>query len=138
MYIAVSIDELSTTSRSVSISWTTTDAVVYFVTIMGSFSTTSQEYTISIRVHGINELEYGGLLPEQSYEVRLFDEEGYILSCTNIQTSASEVSSDSKLVGGILGSIIALLVLLLIIVLAYTRCIRPRVKDKKYLSRLAR
>ena len=53
-------------------------------------------------------------------------------------TSPSPCPGSSQLVGGVLGFVIPVLVLLLVVAgvgLAYPRCIRSRVKDKKYLSR---
>ena len=130
------------TDTSVLVSWQVLDPPPdsYRITIAYT-STSNQTYTISTQVLGTaTEVEYNQLIPQQQYTCCVIAVYGSQTShsCELFQTSPSHGSNSSQLVGGVLGFVIAVLVLLLVVAgvgLAYPRCVRSRVKDKKYLSR---
>ena len=127
------------TDTSVLVSWQALDPPPdsYRITITYT-STSNQTYTISTQVLGTaTEVEYSQLIPQQQYTccvIAVYGTQNFE-SCDPFQTSGS---LNSQLVGGVLGFVIAVLVLLLVVAgvgLAYPRCVRSRMKDKKYLSR---
>ena len=114
------------------------------ITYTNITNTSNLAFTISIQVLGnATEVEYNQLIPQQQYTCCVIAVHGTqtFYGCDSFQTSPSSGSlnsNSSQLVSGVLGFVIALLVLLLVVAgvgLAYPRCIRSRVKDKKYLSR---
>ena len=124
------------------------------ITYTNITSTSNLTHVITIQVLGTaTEVEFNQLIPQQQYTCCVIAVYGSLIfdSCDSFQTSSgpspspspspssgSLKSNSTQLVGGVLGFVIALLVLLLVVAgvgLAYPRCIRSRVKDKKYLSR---
>ncbi len=151
------------TDTSISVSWRGTLAADrYYITVTTAVSTSGikQTYSINTEVPGNKtvieyNMMYEDLLPEHNYSICVCQGQT-VSSCINIQTrpappppsptsslstsavNSTTTSNNSTLLGGVLGFIIALLVMLLIVAgvgLAYPRCIRSRVKDKRYLSK---
>ena len=133
------------------VSWKALDTPPDSYRITITYTTTSnQTFIIFTQVLGTaTEVEYSQLIPQQQYTccvIAVYGTQTFI-DCDLFQTSPSPSpspgpgllnSNSSQLVGGVLGFVIAVLVLLLVVAgvgLAYPRCIRSRVKDKKYLSR---
>ena len=132
---------IDSTDTSVLVSWQALDPPPdsYRITINSTSitSTSNQTHTITIQVLGTaTEAEYSQLIPEQQYTCCVFAIYGTQIAqfCQNCATK----SKSERHVVGVLGFVIAVLVLLLVVAgvgLAYPRCIRSRVKDKKYLSK---
>ena len=161
-YVAISIENISTTDTSVYLSWNSTlTPIKCNVTIAGTIhtGTRSQVYSINIEVlSNETEAKHGGLFPEQKYRICIigvYSQQQKVSSCRNIQTAppllhqtpqsshptlhpyiptgGEPTSCNIKLIEAILGSIIALLVILLAVAgvgLAYTHCIRSRMKTR--------
>ncbi len=143
-----------TTATSVVISWQQPTSSLfpdrYSVTLTYTNNTGTRNETLTrvVQVPGnATEVEYDQLASEQDYDYCVSAVYGPLTPtfCFSFQTAKSEREAPRSTSGGaavgVLSAIIVLLLLLLValggMVLAYPRCIRSRVKDKKYLSRQA-
>ena len=149
--------ETNVTATSVLVSWQSTTMADRFNIMVTHTVTTSrinQTYTIATEVLNTRtKIEYEDLRPEHNYNICVVGFYGWqttVSSCVSVQTSQqpipttaasmSELASvcDFTLVISIFSFVVALLILLLVVAgvgLAYPRCLRPRVKDTKCLSK---
>lgn len=137
----------SATDTSVLITWQPPGATLpdhYNITLTHTNNSqfSNQTRTTAIQVLGTTtRLEHDRLLPQQNYSYCISSIYGPLMSsfCHTFQTETLGSTSGSNNAVGILSSVIVVLILLLVLVgiggLAYPRCIRSRIKDKKYLSR---
>ena len=154
---------IRSTDTSVLVSWQLEsmfpppDSYRITITYTNITSTSNLAFTITIQLRVLGtatEVEYSQLIPQQQYTCCVIAVYGTLTfeSCDSFQTSPSpspspspnpspspdSLNNNSALIVRVLGFVIAVLVLLLVVAgvgLAYPRCIRSRVKDKKYLSR---
>ena len=137
------------TDTSVLITWqppsvTLPDHFNITLTYTSNSSFSNQTHTSTIQVLGTaTMLGYDRLVAQQEYAYCVSAIYGPQMSsfCSTFQTESqhtSESGSTNSPVVGILSFLIILLAFLLVLAgagLAYPRCIRSRMKDKKYLSK---
>ena len=152
--------QVNNSDKTVLVSWLwVPEADEYNIRVTGR-NARNQVYSIIAEVSNTKaEFEYENLPPEQNYTICVSGfyrrTEQTFSSCRDILTTPSPTplttanetafavtssiaATCSAPLAGTLGSIIALLMLLLVVAgvgLAYPRCIRPRVKDVRYLSK---
>ena len=133
-----------TTGSTAVISWRHPSGTVtpnaYNITLTHTSNTRHQTLTTTLQVLGnTTEAQFGGLLPQQAYNycvIAIYGEQTTSSSCDSLMTSSSTQNSAATV--GVLVSIITVLLFLLLLAvlgLAYPRCIRSKVKDKKHLSK---
>ncbi len=140
--------------NTLSISWETPSdmpdypvPIAYNITINNYYEVLSDTVTLystvttHVKVNKTRRVQFENLTPGELYHycvTAIYNNSNEASKCGSETVTTLSQASGARLTEGILSLVIIILVVLLIVAgigLAYPRCIRSRVKDKKYLSK---